>query len=180
VRRFAEVLRVLLQIESAAEAEDDLELDLVDYLNLIENSIGKLKVSIDKILIRVSGEYVEFNGYDVPTSLSFNPEYIKAIDRLRGLADFNRSGDIIIVMKDKMADSVDGRFSTGVACKSWHGSLNPSDSFVPLIIAYPGGNKRETNAVLSEVAGCGSQQCEGNWKVMDLTKTIVEKQHSSQ
>ena len=66
-------------------------------------------------------------------------EYVKAAMRIAGLNDPMRSGDIILVMKDQTAggDTADSnikRFTTGVACKSWHGSLNPSDSYVPLIV----------------------------------------------
>ncbi len=92
-----------------------------------------------------------------------------------------RSGDIILIFKDHTTGSELDRYTCGVACKAWHGSLNPSDSYVPLILAYPGGNKYELQDILDNVEGCetvdGETRCEGNWKVMDVIKELVSGQY---
>jgi len=183
--RFVEVLRVLFQIEDPLEAESALGIDMVDYLNLIENKVVRLKQSVDKILIRIDGEYLQFDGYGLNgyslSPLSFSSEYIKALERIEGLNHPQRSGDIILIMRDKTSEQSEQRYSTGSACKSWHGSLNPSDSYVPFIVAYPGGNKYELEPHINNTEGCDTVQgCDGNWRVTDLIKTIIEKQYSSQ
>jgi hypothetical protein len=67
------------------------------------------------------------------------------------------------------------------ACKSWHGSLNPSDSYVPFIVSYPGGNKLEMQSFIDKTPGCNSTTgCDGNWRMTDLIKTIMQKQYESQ
>ena len=115
-----------------------------------------------------------------------DPDYINAALRINCLNDPMRSGDIILVMKDQTAggDTADSnikRFTTGVACKSWHGSLNPSDSYVPLILAYPGGNKKVLEDIINYTGGCStSAGCDGNWRVTDLIKKIIENQYPAQ
>jgi len=44
-------------------------------------------------------------------------------------------------------------------------SLNHGDSYVPLIVAYPGGNKKELTDIVDNVDYCD---------VTDLIKTIIE------
>ena len=43
----------------------------------------------------------------------------------------DRSGDIVLIFRDNTNDMPENRYTSGVSCKSWHGSLNPSDSYVP-------------------------------------------------
>ncbi len=62
----------------------------------------------------------------------------------------------------------------GVACKSWHGSLNPSDSYVPLIVTYPGGDKSVMDAIINGTT------CKGSWCVPDLIKKITDNLYISQ
>lgn len=81
-------------------------------------------------------------------------------------------------MKDSTTGDAINRFTTGVACKSWHGSLNPSDSYVPFIISYPGGNKTELDPIIQKV--CPNNICEGNWKAKDLITEIIKPQYSEQ
>ncbi|HDL20933.1 MAG TPA: hypothetical protein ENH30_06620 [Nitrospirae bacterium] len=90
----------------------------------------------------------------------------------------DRSGDIILIFKDFTDDDAINRYTSGTACKSWHGSLNPSDSYVPLILAYPGGNKAEIESVMNNVAACPNGQCEGNWNVTDIIEEIIKRQFS--
>jgi hypothetical protein len=86
-------------------------------------------------------------------------------------------------MKDKTAGGVGDRFTAGVACKSWHGSLNPSDSYVPLIVAYPGGTKSTIETLLKRDTVCGDysnstlNKCKGNWKLTDIVKELVKEQY---
>ena len=90
----------------------------------------------------------------------------------------DRSGDIVLLMKDSMSD-INQRFSTGSACKSWHGSLNPSDSYVPLIVSYPGGNKTEIETILKKDTVCKTDysNCKGNWKLTDIVKEVILEQY---
>jgi hypothetical protein len=152
----------------------------------LKNKFPNLLLSIDKILKRVNGEYKVFKGLDnlgnaIVGELTemADVDYVKAIERIKGLNHPDRSGDIVLIMKDRMSDSVDNRYTTGTACKSWHGSLNPSDSYVPFIVAYPRGNKYEIEPFIYGIEGCDIVQgCDGNWRVTDLIKTIVSKQYN--
>jgi hypothetical protein len=180
VKTFAEVLRVMFQTDDPQEAQNALKIDLVDYLNLLENKVGRLKQSVDRILIRSGIGYSQFDGPGALNPLSFDSEYIKADERIQNFNHLKRSGDIVLIMRDKMTGGTDKRFTTGTACKSWHGSLNPSDSYVPFIIAYPGGNKSEVEPMIKETTGCTIQGCDGNWRVTDLIKTMIRKQYSSE
>ena len=156
--------------------------------------------SVDRILIRVGGVYKDFNGVQLDasdnvigpnaatiTETYFDANaYISAFNRIDGMNHLKRSGDIVLIMKDVVGipagDSMQNyRYTTGVACKSWHGSLNRSDSYVPLIVAYPGGNKLEMQSLVDKTPGCNSSTgCDGNWRVTDLIQTIVQKQYSTQ
>jgi hypothetical protein len=156
--------------------------------------------SVDRILIRVDNVYKDFIGVQLdasdnvigPNAATINETYfdanayISAFNRIVGMNHLKRSGDIVLIMKDAVdipeGDTMQNyRFTTGVACKSWHGSLNRSDSYVPLIIAYPGGNKVEMQSFIDTTSGCSSTTgCDGNWRVTDLIKTIVQKQYGAQ
>ena len=84
-------------------------------------------------------------------------------------------------MKDKLSEDVENRFTTGVACKAWHGSLNEADSYVPLILAYPGGNQKELEMIINATEGCDTVQgCDGNWRVTDLIKQALKAQYQNQ
>ena len=85
-----------------------------------------------------------------------------------------------MIFRDFTKDNPENRYTSGVACKAWHGSLNESDSYVPFIIAYPGGNKFEVLGLLKEVAVCPDYRCEGNWNVADVIKEIVKRQYGEQ
>jgi hypothetical protein len=71
------------------------------------------------------------------------------------------------------------RYTTGSACKAWHGSLNRSDSYVPLIISYPGGNRYEIEKMTKKEALCKEDysNCKGNWKVTDIVKEVITEQY---
>ena len=150
----------------------------------------RLLASLDKILIRLNGVYKVFKGFnETPEDLTENlgeagADYVNAKLRIEGLNDLNRSGDIVLVMKDRTSggdtpNSNINRFTTGVACKSWHGSMNPSDSYVPLIIAYPGGSKSTIEAVLTKDGICKDdyRNCKGNWNVTDIIKGFISEQY---
>jgi len=110
-------------------------------------------------------------------------KYVAALKRIEGMNNLDRSGDIVLIMKDDVdipeGESIeDYRYTTGVSCKSWHGSLNPSDSYVPFIVTYPGGNKFEIEPIINNTEGCSTDSgCDGNWRVTDLIKTIINTQY---
>ena len=101
-------------------------------------------------------------------------DYVNAWEIIEGMNNPDRSGDIVLIMKDKTTSDAIERYTTGTACKSWHGSLNPSDSYVPLIVAYPGGNKKEIEEILRKDTLCKADYsgCKGNWKLTDIVKEI--------
>lgn len=107
--------------------------------------------------------------------LESNQDYVNVVNRIKSMNHPTRSGDIVLIMKDATTGNAMDRYSTGYACKSWHGSLNKSDSFVPLVVAYPSGNRFELNNSINSV--CTNNSCEGNWKASDLIKKIVETQY---
>jgi len=158
-----------------------------------DGPVTRLASSLDTILVRLSrnSEYVVYSGAantgsqislinPIPVSSYFsnNTKYVDALNRIRGMNNPDRSGDIILIFKDFTDDDAINRYTSGTACKSWHGSLNPSDSYVPLILAYPGGNKAEIESVMNNVAACPNGQCEGNWNVTDIIKEIIKRQFS--
>jgi hypothetical protein len=50
-----------------------------------------------------------------------------------------------------------------------------------MIVAYPGGNKYELTPLIDGTQGCNATQgCDGNWRVADLIKTILQQQFGSQ
>lgn len=82
-------------------------------------------------------------------------------------------------MNDKTGNFAKDRYTSGYNCKSWHGSLNPSDSYVPLIVAYPKGNKAVLEDIIKEA--CGSLTgCNGNWQMYDIIKAIMKRQYPKQ
>ena len=98
--------------------------------------------------------------------------------RITGLNNPDRSGDLILIFKDFTNDIPGNRYTSGVACKSWHGSLNPTDSYVPLIVAYPGGNKYEIEPLINNVQNCSTTNgCDGNWRVTDIVLEAIKQQY---
>ena len=152
----------------------------------------RLFASVNKILIRVNGSYKVFKGVSVNTDgniiglsppgqltdLETNQSNINSVSRIERMNHLKRSGDIVLLMNDDPSAIPENRYSTAYACQSWHGSLNKSDSFVPLIFAYPGGNKQEFNNMLTSI--CPNHTCEGNWVLSNLVKKIIEPQYSDQ
>ncbi len=122
-----------------------------------------------------------FNGYPITDGLDalIGSEYIEAELRIKGMNHPNRSGDIVLLFKNFTDDIAENRYSSGVSYKSWHGSLNPSDSYVPFIFAYPGGNKFEIDEILKKDNVCkeGYSNCKGNWKLTDIVKEIIKEQY---
>ena len=178
VENVAEVFRLFMQVNNSAEAESKFGLSLEDYQE-IRASLPRLKASVDAILIREGGAYKIFKGIgEIPDGLTTltASEYIKGLERINGMNNPDRSGDIILIFKDFTNDVPENRYTSGVACKSWHGSLNPSDSYVPLIMAYPGGNKNELEPIVNTI--CPQNKCEGNWKATDMILEVIKKQYS--
>ncbi|MDH4164629.1 MAG: alkaline phosphatase family protein [Nitrospirota bacterium] len=147
--------------------------------------------SVDMILVRRGNSYEVFHGIKsdgsdiISTALDNYPElstsrYVKAAMRINGMNHPSRSGDIVLIFKSFTNDIPENRYTSGVACKSWHGSLNPSDSNVPVIVAYPGGNTHEMNKIMKSVSACPNGQCEGNWNVTGIIKEIIKTVYVSQ
>ncbi len=141
-----------------------------------KDKFTKLLSSVNKILIRDNGVYKEFIGYNASLSeLSLGNEYVNGGTRIAGMNDLNRSGDLVLIMNDFKGGDAIYRYTTGVACKAWHGSLNASDSYVPMIVAYPGGKQSEIKSFVD--IACPSNTCEGNWKMPDIIQEILKKQY---
>jgi hypothetical protein len=51
--------------------------------------------------------------------------------------------------------------------------------YVPFIIAYPGGNKYEVEAILksADVCDIDYSKCKGNWKLPDIVREIIKEQY---
>jgi len=178
----AELLRLTLSKDKSPSNLSGLfPSGMFDKAIPFSTGVGRLVNSIDMILIKRSTGYELFRGIKSDLSdLISEPisDYgVKALLRLQGLHDPDRSGDIVLVFKDFIRDSPENRYTSGVGCKAWHGSLNESDSYVPFVIGYPGGNKFEVWELLRDVTACPSYVCEGNWNVTDVIKGIIGKQY---
>jgi len=90
-------------------------------------------------------------------------------------ADGAGSGDIVIVFRDRVDEPLDWRYTSGGNIRSWHGGLNPSDSYVPFIVSYPGGNAQELAKHVTAVCGSAGR-CEGNWQLTPLVAEIIGAQ----
>jgi hypothetical protein len=108
-----------------------------------------------------------------------------AAERIRFLNDPNRSGDLIVHFKTQLPIN---RYTSGSSCRGDHGSLNRMDSYVPLIVSYPGGNKEEflkwwnergEAAVCSVGDGesAGNLHCHGSWMTTDLIRELTREIH---
>lgn len=145
--------------------------------------LGRIVGSVEAVLIRVGGSYKVFEGLDAagklitPLGLGSldSARHVRAEERINGMNHDQRSGDIILLFKSDV-NNIAERYTSGVSCKSWHGSLNRTDSYVPFILSYPGGNAAELNDPIEAV--CPKKECAGNWKATDLIKKIIETQYS--
>jgi hypothetical protein len=144
----------------------------------------------DMILVRTNpnGLYRIYNGLQpvnpgndpqedvsmelLPLSAVLNgSEYVQAIERIQAQNHEQRSGDIIVLMRMNEAP----RFTTGVACRGWHASLNRSDSYVPFILSYPGGNANVVEQIRDEICASGDA-CKQNWVLPEFVKKILKEQ----
>lgn len=161
-------------------------------------SLRSMQGSADLILIRLApgAPYLVFNGLMAsadPQSIraetidfqklltvsSFGQEYVDAVTRVDGLNHFERSGDIILLMRGRTGDVESARFTTGVACRGWHAGLNRADSYVPFIMSYPGGSGGEVWGAIRGLClpplGGGKQNCRRNWLLPELVRDILRK-----
>ncbi|MDZ7263332.1 MAG: alkaline phosphatase family protein [candidate division KSB1 bacterium] len=90
--------------------------------------------------------------------------YILAVDRLQEMYGDN-SGDIILLINYQH----DFRFEKSHRMRSTHGSLYPSDSYVPLIFATPFNRKLMKKAAAGSYTSGVVQQA----RIYDITPTIV-------
>jgi len=146
---------------------------------LVRKTLNNAYEVLDNIGENAQGKVI--NTIPLETYLSTRPEFVGALERISKMNNKDRSGDIILIFKNNTNDSPMNRYSSGSACKSWHGSLNPSDSYVPLILAYPGGNRYELEPLINSTESCNvTLGCDGNWRTTDLIKKIIETQYSGQ
>jgi hypothetical protein len=189
---FAEMLRLTLSNDKSLSNLGDLfEQELFEEEIPIYAGLERLIHAIDFILIRRGDNYEIFHGINSDGSdvisgpLSNYAElgsslYVDALNRIPNMNHPDRSGDIVLIMRDYSSGNAIDRYSTAYACKSWHGSLNPSDSYVPLILAYPGGNKSEVEKELQKVSVCPAGQCAGNWNITNIIRNLIGSQYSNQ
>ena len=190
INKFAEIIRLTLQGTNGGASP--LDISPQEIIDALPDKIGRLGNSVDEILIRDGGTYkvytVDYSSGKPQIDLKdiegyFSSKYVAAKLRIDGMNHGERAGDIVLIMKDEVnvlvTDIQNQRYTTGVACKSWHGSLNRSDSFVPFIITYPGGNKSELEQVLQKDTICSMDYslCNGNWKLSDIVKEIIAEQY---
>jgi hypothetical protein len=162
-----------------------------DLATIINDNFPNLSSSVEAILVREekNNQYVVVKDVikDNQNILQIVPEtvekyfenktdYANAVNRINALNDFNRSGDIILIFNNKTDSLQQQRYTSGVACKSWHGSLNRSDSYIPFIISYPGGNSVELGELENKV--CTRTACNGNWMLQELVKEFITGQYS--
>jgi hypothetical protein len=179
----SEIFRLTMQMENIMEAEEWFGLSEDGYADL-RDTVGRLQSSISQILVRVNGNYCVFDGLNddgSPKCALFDPfnasADIDAWTRINGMNHKDRSGDIVLIMKDTTTGDIVDKYTTAYACKSWHGSLNPSDSYVPLIVSYPSGNKAEMENILKKDTVCNADysNCKNNWKLPSIVKGIISE-----
>jgi len=163
------------------------------FVNHLVKSPGNLKRllgAVDVILVRPNGgQYVVYNGLQpsadpsqvaidwLPLSaLASSPHYVDLINRVAEMNDFRRSGDIVLVMRTRTDDPPAKRFTSGVACRGWHGGMNRADSYVPLILSYPGGNDAILDGIAQSVCGEGVN-CARNIILPELVKQIYREEY---
>jgi DNA-binding beta-propeller fold protein YncE len=136
-----------------------------------------------------ASERAECNGLSVPNSSIeefaleqfFGAEnrstYVHAIDRIKKLDHRARAGDIILVFRSRTDDLATARYTSSSNIPSWHGSLNRSDSYVPFIVSYPGGNADPLKTVVSSSLICSNvTTCDSTLRVAPLVEHILALQ----
>jgi hypothetical protein len=102
-------------------------------------------------------------------------EYVDLADRVRAMNHAQRAGDIVVVFRSRTDEPRESRYISSGNLPSWHGSLNRSDSYVPFMVSYPGGNADQVKEFVEPVCG-STTHCESTLKVAPLIKTIVSRQ----
>jgi Type I phosphodiesterase / nucleotide pyrophosphatase len=146
--------------------------------------------AVDVILVRPNGgDYVVYNGLQtsadpnqvaidwLPLSvLSSSLDYVDVVNRVLEMNDPSRSGDIVLVMRTRTDDPPAKRFTSGVACRGWHAGLNRADSYVPLILSYPGGNKAIVDTIAQTVCGAGAN-CARNTALPAFVEQVYREEY---
>jgi hypothetical protein len=145
--------------------------------------LANLAKSVDFLLIKTTGGYKvrSHPGEMLDVADLSGSVYVKAPLRVALLAQEADaagagSGDIIIVFRDRTDDPKNERYVSGGNIESWHGSLNRSDSYVPFIPAYPGGNAGELAPTVAVVCGTTDGTCAGNWLLTPLVEELIHRQ----
>jgi hypothetical protein len=105
----------------------------------------------------------------------FPTDYVDAANRIREMQHATRSGDIVIVFRSRTDELPSNRYVSAGNIPSWHGSLNRSDSYVPFIVSYPGGNAPQLDAFVEPVCG-STNRCPSTLKVVPLIEKIIAEQ----
>jgi hypothetical protein len=180
-----------------------------EQLGNIQDVAGRMRDSVDFILYRPEdgGAYRIFDGLDANGAVrsrgleQFFAEppntdrFIRPIERIRAMNDPNRSGDLVVHFRFGPSQAVIDRYTAGTSCRAWHGSLETADSYVPMIVAYPGGNTGEflrwfndnqqsppgdPSRVCKSVDAQdpslpGNFDCHGNWMTTDLIRELLRE-----
>ncbi len=135
-----------------SDPQSDLLIKVADLLQASlsegDGPIPRLSSSVEAILIRPTrnSDYVVYNGSTIneagqitlntfiplTTYFSDGTRYIDALNRINGMDHPNRSGDLVLIMKDATTGGVADRYTTGVACKSWHGRATSGGAEQPI------------------------------------------------
>jgi hypothetical protein len=172
-----------------------------DVRRLIAESLRfpALSNSVDTLLVRntQTNDYEVFRRlapssdpehFELETSpLSSLPpgEFVYAVERIEEMNSLDRSGDLILVMRNRTGEPSSKRFSSGVPCNGWHAGINRADSYVPFIVSNPGGNLDIVDVILDTVCGtdrsCGSAQpahsCLRSSDLPRVVRTILESEY---
>lgn len=138
---------------------------------------------VDLLLVKKNGSYVVRTRPRESLSLAsffgqhgnLYPNAVERIQMFTQEADSRGAGspDIVILFRDRMNEPATQRYMSGGNIRSWHGGLNPSDSYVPFIVSYPGGN---VGAIEEHVVAACAPQCSGNWRLPDVVEEILKVQ----
>ena len=103
--------------------------------------------------------------------------YVQAANRINRINHLDRAGDVIIAFRSRTDEPLTARYTSSSNIPSWHGSLNRSDSYVPFIVSYPGGNVEPLRPLVRAPTACGSDtMCDSTLKIASLVKETFGQQ----
>jgi hypothetical protein len=95
---------------------------------------------------------------DVDDYLARNPrpDLLDLSGRLRGLGAGpygHRAGDVLLLARSGATRPIEERFYFSGRYRSWHGSPDAQDSYVPLVVARAGANGAELRSLVRSIVG---------------------------